>query len=184
MIGGSLFFAPLTDAITIGDRDTPAPAKAAGFGSGSQFLSTIFSPWHDRVGATFHTGVSTSYSNPGTLLIPFGVQYAPVKGHNINAYYVDRAVTSDLLEEARERATGAAPGTFDFSRSIWHELGLQYTWMINKHFNFRAIGNMLVPSEGSKDIAETVFACGDTGTEQCEGDDLALRLGLRFMAVF
>jgi hypothetical protein len=184
LIGGSPFFAPLTDSITIGDRDTPSPARAAGFGGGGQFLSTIFSPWHDRVGATFHPGISTAYSNPGTLLIPVGVQFAPLRGHNVNLYYVYRAVTSDLLEEARERAVGAGPGTFDFSRSIWHELGLQYLWTINKHFNFKLLGNVIVPAEGSQDIAETVFACGDNGTEQCDGNDVALRLGLRFMATF
>ena len=176
LIGVSPFFAPLNDAIFIGDRDVVTPARAGGFG-GSQFLSTIFSPWNDRVGNTLHTGINTAYSNPGTFLIPVGIQIAPAKAHNINLYYVYRAVPEPGILEA-------AGGIADVSKTLMHELGLQYTWHLNKHFNFKLLGNMVIPDSGAKDIAESVFACGAGGNEQCQGEDLALRGGIRFQARF
>ena len=78
----------------------------------------------------------------------------------------------------------AAGGIADVSKTLMHELGLQYIWHLNKHFNFKLLGNMVIPDSGAKDIAESVFACGAGGNEQCQGEDIALRAGIRFQARF
>ena len=175
LVGINRWFAPLTDAISIGDRDLPAPARATGFSG--EWLSTIFSPFNDRAGNGLHAGHSSTYSNPGTLKIPVGLEIRPVKGHTVALFYVYTGVTeSHILEQI----TGA--GNID--ESIYHEVGLRYLWRVNSHFNFKFLSNIVIPGSGSKDVAETVFTCGDTGLAQCDGEDPALRAQITFQARF
>src|SRR5712691_10151565 len=52
---------------------------------------TVTNPYNDRLGQTSHLGLFSTYSNPGTMLIPAGVRVFPVKGYEINAWYMYKA---------------------------------------------------------------------------------------------
>ena len=109
-------------------------------------------------------------------MIPAGVNIFPVKGHQITLFYIYRAMTdTDLVE--------AALGV-NVSKSLYHDIGAVWTWTLNSHFDIRLMGQIILPGEGSKDIAQTVFACGPAGVTQCEGEDPALEAEARFRARF
>jgi hypothetical protein len=65
--------------------------------------------------------------------------------------------------------------------SLYHELMGQWFWTISSHFDIRLTGNVIIPSEGSKDVAELVFC--RVGV-RCQGEDPALAAELRFRALF
>lgn len=152
----------------------PAAPGRAGFAGGNLFRHTTGNVFSDRLGNTAHAGISTAYSNPGTLLIPVGVHIAPIKGHQVSLWYMYVGMTDSTVLEAV-----APPGT-RIDNSLYHELDLSYTWAPNTHFDVRLSGAALIPADGVKDIAE---ASTTTGCP-CRGDDVALRGELRVRGQF
>lgn len=131
----------------------------------------------DRLGNTAHPGTVVAYSNAGILRFGVGAHFLPWKGHRITGYYQYVGFLDDAtLEAITPRAGG-------YSKSLFHELSAVWLWTVNSHFNVRAVANIHLPGEGTKDIASTVTTCGD-GTQACEGEDIAFRGELRFQATF
>jgi hypothetical protein len=67
----------------------------------------------------------------------------------------------------------------------YHEVGGFWQWTLNPHFDLRLSGNIAIPGEGYKDIAQ-LADCNPaaTGVQACEGDDVALTGEARFRARF
>ena len=45
-----------------------------------------------------------------------------------------------------------------FDQNLTHEFSVAYTWTLNPHFDIRLTGNMIIPLDGAKDIADTRIA--------------------------
>ena len=92
----------------------PAPAIGttvlAGGGAGSAAADcahTTGNPFNDAIGKFSHLGINTTYSNPGTIVVPAGVRVFPLKGHEITGWYVYRAmVNTNLVEGVRAGTAG------------------------------------------------------------------------------
>ena len=160
---------------------SPARAVAGGLASdrGNVFRHTNGSPFSDRIGTTTHRGISTSYSNPGALIIPIGAHIAPLKGHQVSLWYQYVA----LLDAS---VLSAAAGTFlddgDLPfYELYHEINTAYTWTLNPHFDIRLSGGMLIPTDGVENLAATQVC---SGGRPCEGEDIALYGEARFRARF
>ena len=171
--GGRGILSPLDVSVAFGNRDVVTPARAAGPFGGQEFSHTVGNPWNDRIGNTSHAGINTAYSNPGTLMIPVGVKIYPTKGHQVTLFYIYRGMTESALIEA---ALGV-----DVGKSLYHDLGVVWQWTLNSHFDIRLAGQVVLPGDGSKDIAETV-TCPDGSA--CQGEDPALEGEIRFRARF
>jgi hypothetical protein len=194
LITGTSFFGHLDTSTAMGGRDivTPARANPTGgggglFGAGAgpqEFSHTVGNPLNNRIGNFMHLGINSSYSNPGTLLIPAGVKISPVKGHEAVVAYLYRAMLDSSLVEA---ALGKSVNS-----TLYHEIMLQWEWTLSRHFDIRLSGSVLIPGEGAKDIAEasTAGATTATGTggctaaQLCEGEDLGFHGQARFRARF
>ena len=168
-------------------RRSVAPAYAPGFDA--EFRKTTGSVFSDRLGRTEHrtaTGVvriDTTYSNPGTLVIPVGLKINPLKGHEIVAYYAYVGIVdSALAESIASRASGGRVTKID--ESLIHEFGLTWEWQLSPNFVFSLDGYVDVPADGAKDIA-SVQDCGSNGVfRACDGEDLYLRGQAKFHARF
>lgn len=139
-------------------------------------------PFNDRLGIASHLGIITTYSNPGTLVIPVGVRVFPLKGHEITGWYVYRAmVKTNLIEVAFAPELGGR----GIRKTQYHEVGGFWQWTLNPYFDIRLSGNIAIPGEGYKDIAQ-LADCNPaaTGVQACEGDDVALTGEARFRARF
>jgi hypothetical protein len=172
---GTSFFGHLDQTTAIGGRDVITPARAAGPFGGQEFSHTVGNPFNDRIGNTLHPGINTTYSNPGSLVIPAGVQFSPVKSHEFVLAYVYRAMLdSDIVE--------AALGT-SVSNTLYHEAFVQWEWALNRHFDIRLSASVLIPGSGAKDIAETSTTenCAAGG---CLGEDIGVHGQARFRARF
>jgi hypothetical protein len=175
--------------------DPPAQASIAGSrGSGFKTSSQVF---NHEVGENAHADVqggtspnpawaNNPLSNPGTLKVLAGMKFLPLEAHEISLWYVYTAMLEpDLLTRAgeaglpqyREAITG---NPIDFSGSLFHEIGAQWTWSLNKHFQIQPLAFVVIPNQGVKDIASTV-ACG---TQPCEGEDVAIVGRVQFRATF
>jgi hypothetical protein len=147
----------------------------------SHNTSNVF---NSRLGSTAHTGIVTTYSNPGTLVLPVGLKVFPLKGHNLAGWYVYRAmVDSSLLEIA------FAPELAGRSRGIrktqYHGVGGAWQWTLNPHFDIRLSGEIAIPGNGYKDIARLADCDPRTiGVQSCDGDDPAVKAEARFRARF
>jgi hypothetical protein len=167
-------FAVLTRSPSWGGRDMGTPARA-NIGTGFEFLHTVGNPFGDRVGNGL-SGVTTTYTNAGTFTLAPGVKIFPVKGHELDVFYVYRAVMESAPLEA-------AVGGVSVDEAMSHEVSAMYTWTISKHFNIQAFGSVFFAASGAQDIAETVVCDTATG-ETCKGEDVGLRGSLRFRAQF
>ncbi len=145
----------------------------------SHSTSNVF---NSRLGSSSHTGIVTTYSNPGTLVIPVGVRTFPLKGHEITAWYVYRSmVDTSLLEIAFEPERGGRP----IRKTQYHGVGAFWLWTLNPHFDIRLAGEIAIPGEGYKDIARLADCNpGAAGVQSCDGDDPALKGEARFRARF
>lgn len=125
-------------------------------------------------------GLFTTYSNPGTLVIPVGLKVFPLKEHELTGWYVYRAmVASTLLETAfaPERA-GRRLG-----KSMCHEIGGFWLWTPNPHLDIRLTGMIAIPGEGYKDLARLADCNPNVaGVQACTGNDVALTGEVRFRA--
>jgi hypothetical protein len=207
LITGTSFFAHLDTSTAFQLRDYACPGRAqsvrtttpasnplavgaavlggtaaTGFGECNH---TTGNPLNDRMGNTSHLGINTTYSNPGTLLIPVGLRVFPLKGHEIAGWYVYRgATTTRLLEAAFIRGTDAG-FTGSIGKAFYHEIGGFYTWTVNPHFDIRLAGNVGIPGSGYKDLAH-LADCNPrvAGVQSCDGNDAALKGEVRFRARF
>jgi hypothetical protein len=169
--------APATNLQAIGAGVLGGAVPAA-----SDCAHTTGNPFNDGLGNVSHLGIRTTYSNPGTLLIPVGVRVFPIKGHEITGWYVYRAmVNTNLLEVAFAPELAGR----DLGKTQYHEVGGFWMWTLNPHFDIRLSGNLAIPGNGYKDLAR--FADCNlrvAGVQSCQGDDIALAGEARFRARF
>jgi hypothetical protein len=172
---GSRYFDVFDIAPSWGGRDVFPPALI-NIGSGFEFMHTVGDPWHDRVHPV--ADIDTTYANPGTLLLAPGVKIFPLKGHELDIYYIYRRVMeSDPLEELS--------GVASVSKTMSHELGMLYEWAPNPHFDIRLMGAVVIPSDGIKDVASAQDCDFVTpGLQSCDGNDLAMYGQIRFRGRF
>jgi hypothetical protein len=158
-------------------------ANVLGSGGGttecSHSTSNVF---NSRLGSPSHVGIVTTYSNPGTLVIPVGVRTFPLKGHEITGWYVYRSmITTDLLEIAFAPELAGR----SIRKTQYHGVGGFWLWTLNPHFDIRVSGEIAIPGEGYKDIARLADCNPNaTGGQSCDGDDPALKAEARFRARF
>jgi hypothetical protein len=171
---GYLITSPSVD--TNGGPAVPGRAPLANNANGNQFRHSSGNPFANKIGNETHPGINTNYSNPGTLLIPAGVHIAPVKGHQVTVYYM----YVGLMDVSTLRADPAIAGA-DIDATLYHEIDLAYTWVLNRHFDIRMAGTMMIPAEGAKDIARTQIC---RGGRPCQGEDIALNGEIRFRSLF
>jgi hypothetical protein len=139
-------------------------------------------PFNDRIGIASHLGIITTYSNPGTIVVPVGVRVFPLKGHEMTGWYVYRAmVKTNLIEVAFAPELGGR----EIRKTQYHEVGGFWQWTPNPYFDIRLSGNIAIPGEGYKDIAQ-LADCNPAaiGVQACAGDDIALTGEARFRARF
>jgi hypothetical protein len=185
---GTSFFGHLDPATSVGGRDIVTPGRAlqnstggvlgaAGVNvvGGQQFGHSVGNPYNDLLTNGLHPGVFTTYGNPGTLVIPAGVIINPVKSHQVTLAYIYRAM---LDSGAMETALGRS-----INETLYHEAMLVWEWTLNRHFDIRLSGSVLIPGGGAKDIAETSTTenCAAGG---CLGEDLGFHGQARFRARF
>jgi hypothetical protein len=174
----------LDRTISFGARDLACPARAnpalavgGNIFGGQECGHTVGNPFNDRIGNTSHAGLNSTYSNPGTILGFAGVQVFPLKGHRIDTAYLHRRMVDT---EMVERAFGGRR----IRELQYHEVVAAWTWTLSQYFDIRLTGNVAIPGEGSKDIAESVLTCGPSKTSPCKGDDVALAGEARFRVQF
>jgi hypothetical protein len=202
-ITGTPFFSHLDTSVAFALRDYSCPARMRGvrdgtpqglggnpYAIGARVLGNVggdtecshstSNVFNSRIGESSHPGIVITYSNPGTMVIPVGLKVFPVKGHQLTGYYVYRAmVDTSLVEAAFVR--GVDPGfTGSIGKTQYHGIGGWWMWTLNPHFDIRLDGEIAIPGDGYKDIAE-LATCG---ARRCDGDDPAMRAGARFRARF
>jgi len=162
--------------------------QVLGLGGGTSECShSTSNVFNSRLGFTSHVGLQTTYSNPGTLVIPAGLRVFPVKGHEVTGYYVYRGMVDTTLLEvafapelARQR----------IRKTQYHGIGGFWLWTLSPYFDIRLDGEIAIPGDGYKDLAQlancNTAGPGGVGTpaRACEGNDPALRAGARFRARF
>src|SRR5262249_31842331 len=143
-----------------------------------------------RIGATSHLGINTTYSNPGTLLIPAGIRVFPLKGYEIAAWYIYKAMVDTTVLESAFAPEIAARRLSGIRKGQFHEIGGSVLWSLNPNFDIRLAGNVAIPMGGYIDLAHlsNCNVSGGGGTyatsARCGGTDPALRGELRFRARF
>jgi hypothetical protein len=186
-ITGTARFSHLDRTVGFAGRDVKSPARAADPDNpaaqrnalgGSQFGHSVGHPFHDRLGNRSHPGITSTLSNPG-LLAPFaGLKVFPVQGHEIGFSYIYQSmVDTAVLESAT--ALGVP-----ISKALYHSLNAQWEWAFSRHFDFRIAGSVIIPADGSKDIARLSRTSPCTAASPCQGDDLALQGEVRVRARF
>jgi hypothetical protein len=174
-------FAVLDRSPSWGGRDTGVPARA-NIGTGTEFMHTVGNPFGDRVGNGL-SGLTTTYTNAGTFTLAPGVKIFPVKGHELDLFYVYRAVMESAPLE-QDIANRFAIAT-SVDEAMTHEVSAFYTWTISKHFNIQAFGSVFLAASGGQDIAESQDCDAvAAGLQPCKGEDVGLRGSLRFRAAF
>ena len=135
-----------------------------------------------------HLGLFSTYSNPGTLTIPVGVRVFPLKGYEINAWYMYKQMMDTTLLEAAFAPELAVRGG-KIRKGQYNEIGGSILWTLNPNFDIRLAGNIALASGGSIDLAH-LGNCSNGGggaygsSARCGGKDAALRGELRFRARF
>jgi hypothetical protein len=127
-------------------------------------------------------GLVSTYSNPGTLLIPVGLRVFPLKGHELAGWYVYRAMVNSSLVEVAFRPELAGRS---ISKTIYHGIGGFWQWTLNPHFDIRVSGEIAIPGDGYKDIGRLADCNPNVaGVQSCDANDPALRAEARFRARF
>jgi hypothetical protein len=173
--------APANNPYAIGSGITEASA-GGGF---AECYHGVASLWNSRLGRSSHVGLQgITYSNPGTLLIPVGLRVFPLKGHEITAWYVYRAMVDSSRREVAFAPELAGTGR-GIRKTLYHEIGGFWMWTLNPHFDIRLSGNIGIPGQGGKDLAQ-LADCNPNivGVQACQGDDVALKGEARFRARF
>jgi len=150
---------------------------------------TVTNPFNDRLGNTSHLGLNSSFSNPGTMVIPIGVRVFPVKGYEINAWYMYKAMIDTTLLEAAFAPELAVRGISKIRKGQYNEIGGAVLWTLNPNFDIRLAGNVALASGGSIDLAH-LGNCNNGGggvygsSTRCGGTEPALRAEARFRGRF
>ena len=146
----------------------------------SHSTSNVF---NSRLGNSSHSGIITTYSNPGTLVVPVGLKVFPLRGHELAGYGVYRAmVKTDLLEIAF--APELAGRTRGIRKAQYYGLGGNWQWTLNPHFDIRLSGEIAFPGDGYKDIARLSDCDPGPARRDCAGNDPAMKGEARFRARF
>jgi hypothetical protein len=149
---------------------------------------TVTNQFNDRFGNTSHLGIESALSNPGTMLIPVGVRVFPVKGYEINAWYMYKAFVNTTVLEAAFAPELAVRGG-GIRKGQLQEVGGSVLWTLNPNFDIRFAGNVSIPLGGYYDLAH-LGNCNAGGggaygsSTRCGGKDLPLRGEVRFRARF
>jgi hypothetical protein len=164
-----------------------AASPGGGF---TECAHTVTNPFNDRLGQTSHPGIISTYSNPGTLLLPVGIRVFPLKGYEITAWYMYKAMINTALLRAAFAPEIQARGTGGIRTGMYNELGGAVLWTLNPNFDIRLAGNINLASGGVIDLAHlgNCNAPGGGGayttSARCGGNDVALRGEVRFRARF
>jgi hypothetical protein len=162
-------------------RPTPTSPGLTPFVECAHTVSNIF---NSRLGNTSHVAINISYSNPGTIVIPVGVQVFPLKGHRINAWYTYRGVVDSTLLETAFAPEIQAGVIHKIRKPLYHDVGAYWMWTINPHFDIRATGNLGFAAEGYRDLARLADCDPGPGRRTCQGQGTAVRGEVRFRARF
>jgi len=163
-------------------------ASTAPSGGFVECAHTVTNPYNDRLGNTSHLGMNSSYSNPGTLLLPVGIRVFPLKGYEMNAWYMYKAFVNTKLLEAAFAPELAIRGG-GIREHQYDEIGGSVLWTLNPNFDIRLAGNVSFAGGGSLDLAH-LGNCNTGGggaygsSARCGGKDGALRGEVRFRARF
>src|SRR5207248_4007501 len=167
---------------------TFAANAATGF---TQCSHGVSAPFNDNIGQSSHLGITTPYSNPGTLVGSVGLRVFPLKGHELNGWYLYRGWVNSKLVNVAFAPERAARGVGGIRTTEWHEIGGSWIWTRNPNSDIRVLGNIAVAGEGYRDLAH--LANGSPGgeitgsyatTAQCGAKNLALTGEARFRARF
>jgi hypothetical protein len=211
LITGTPFFEHLDSSQAFQLRDYSVPARAQGvrtadtlggsgiatnrgalgaatFRNAVQGVHTTGNPFNDSIGNTSHLGIATTYSNPGTFVIPVGIRAFPLKGHEITGWFVHRRVEkSALLDTAFIQCPAAVcdPGFHGHIRkALYNEFGGFWMWTLNPYFDIRVAGNIGIPDGGYRDLGR-LANCNPSGVRVgCTGSDAALKGDIRFRVRF
>jgi len=150
---------------------------------------TVTSPFNDRLGNQSHLGVQSALSNPGTGLGVAGIRVFPLKGYEVNAWYMYRTMLDTALLEAAFAPEIQARGMSGIRKGEYQEIGGSILWTLNPNFDIRLAGNIALPSGGDIDLAHlgNCNAGGGgayVGSARCGGNDPALRAEARIRARF
>ena len=158
-------------------------------GGFNECAHTVTNPYNDRLGASSHPGIYTPFSNPGTLIIPVGVRVFPLRGYEINAWYMYKAmIDTALLEAAFAPELAVRGGTI--RKGQYNEFGGSVLWTLNPNFDIRLAGNISLASGGTIDLAHlgNCNAPGGGGnyttSARCDASQPAVRGEVRFRARF
>jgi hypothetical protein len=150
-------------------------------GGGAECVHSVTNPFNQLIGQTSHLGINSTYSNPGTLVVPVGVKTFPLKGHEITAWYVYRGMLdSSLLEVAFAPQLQGRK----IDKGIYHEVGGYWQWTINPYFDIRLAGSVAYTADGWIDVARLADCNTGTGVSNCDGKNAALKGEARIRARF
>jgi hypothetical protein len=185
---------PMTDpkAVIAGQQNPYATGirgtAAQPSGGFHECAHTVTNPYNDRLGTVGHLGLFSTYSNPGTLVLPVGVRVFPLKGYEINAWYMYKQMMNTALLEAAFAPELAVRGG-GIRKHQYDEIGGSVLWTLNPNFDIRLAGNVAFAGGGSLDLAH-LGNCNAGGggaygsSARCGGKDAALRGEVRFRARF
>jgi hypothetical protein len=201
-VTGNPFFAHLDTSSTFALRDYSCPALTTGVrttaptanpyavggavlglgGGTSECSHSTSNVYNSRLGFTSHVGLTSTYSNPGTMLIPVGLKVFPVRGHELAGWYVYRAMATTNLIEIALAPELAGRG---ISKVLYHGIGGYWQWTLNPYFDIRLSGEVAIPGQAYKDLGR-LADCSPTvaGVQACDGNDPALKAEARFRARF
>jgi len=157
-------------------------AATGGGTSGFECSHTVSNAFNQRIGASSHLGLFSTYSNPGTRVLAGGLKVFPVKGHELVGWYVFRGMEKTALLEAAFAPELAGKG---LRKGQNHEFGGYWLWTLNPYFDIRLSGNIAYLGTGYRDLV-LLSDCDTTvpGRQSCEGKDVALKGEARFRARF
>jgi hypothetical protein len=157
-------------------------------GGFTECAHTVTNPFNDRLGASSHPGIYSTFSNPGTMIIPVGVRVFPAQGYEVTAWYLYKAMVNTALLEAAFAPELAVRGG-GIRKHQYDEIGGTVQWTLNPNFDIRLAGNVSFAGGGSLDLAH-LGNCNTGGggaygsSARCGGKDAALRGEVRFRARF
>jgi hypothetical protein len=202
-ITGVSFFEHLDVSTNFAGRDYACPARLQGVRAGANTQTgslaigsdvlggefecshSVTNVFNQQIGFPSHLGITSAYSNPGTLVVAPGVKVYPLKGHEVVGFYVYRAMLHTGLIE-RAFVVGVDDGfNGKIGKAQVHEVGGYWQWTLNPHFDIRLSGNLGFLAEGFKDIAR-LADCNEQqpGFQSCEGKSTAQKAEIRFRARF
>ena len=113
IISGHPFFDTFDTSASWGERGTAAPARA-GYAGGAQFRHTVGNPFSTRIGNTTHRNalgvqrINTALSNPGVLMPMAGIKMSPLKGHDVDLWWIWTRLDETETLRARSHASWCA----------------------------------------------------------------------------